>query len=180
MMQNMLAQRFGLTAHRETQEFAGYNLVVAKGGPKLKDAAEFTGPQTPTDLSKLELDQEGFPKLNYPTVVTNNTFGPNGVPVARLTARAQPVSRLLSPLQSMTGRPIQDKTGLTGKYDFTLEYDFGVMSTAADTAGSPQAADPGPTDIRAAIKNLGLTLEPMKVMLDVLIVDHIEKNPTEN
>src|ERR1035437_6269872 len=43
MLRNMLAQRFGLTAHREPREFAGYDLVVARGGPKLKDAAGFTG-----------------------------------------------------------------------------------------------------------------------------------------
>ena len=183
MMRNMLAQRFGLTAHRETREFAGYDLVIAKGGPKLKDAAEFTGAPTPPDPSKpLELDPEGFPNLNYPTWVTYNTIGANGVPLARLTARAQPVSALVSTVQNATREPIYDKTGLTGKYDFKLEYSFGMVGTPADAAssGSPQAADPGPADIRSAIKNLGLTLEPMKVMLDVLVVDHIEKNPTEN
>jgi uncharacterized protein (TIGR03435 family) len=183
MLRNMLAQRFGLTAHRETREFAGYDLVVARGGPKLKDAAGFTGPQTPPDPSKpLELDREGFPKLSYPTMAATMSFGPNGVPITHLAARAQPVSTLLSALQNATGMPMHDKTGLTGKYDFNLGYTVGVVATPAGTgsADSPQAADPGVPDIRAAIKNLGLTLEPMKVMLDVLVVDHVEKDPTEN
>ena len=183
MLRNMLAQRFGLTAHREAREFAGYDLLVAKGGPKLKDAAEFSGPQSPPDPSKpLELDQEGFPKLNYPTMAATMSFTQNGVPITHLTARAQPVSALLSALQNATGEPIHDKSGLTGKYDFNLGYTVGVVAKPADiaSADSPPAADPGVPDIRSAIKNLGLALEPMKVTLDVLVVDHVEKNPTEN
>jgi uncharacterized protein (TIGR03435 family) len=175
MMQNMLEERFGLKVHGETKIFAAYNLVVAKGGPKLKEAADVTDtPGTPGhDPSKFEVDPDGFPKLDRPTMAARYTIGPNGVPIVRMTARAQPVSALLGQLRQATKRPVQDKTGLSGKYDFNLEYALGVATEG-------QASDPGVSDMLYAIKSLGLTVEPTKMTLDVLIVDHIEKTPTAN
>ena len=65
-------------------------------------------------------------------------------------------------------RPVIDKTGLVGAYDFSAEF-------AADSADAS-----GPPAVLNVIKRVGLALEPAKQALDVLVIDHVEKTPTEN
>jgi uncharacterized protein (TIGR03435 family) len=76
---------------------------------------------------------------------------------------------------------IADKTRLTGKYDFTLEY---AGATIAAEALPPDLRDRldenGPSIFNALEKQLGLKLQKTKVKVDMLIVDHIDKAPTEN
>jgi len=145
MLQNFLAERFAVKVHHETKEFSGYDLVVMKGGPKLTEAA--ATPASPPDMKGL------------------STFR-NGVSVVRMTAIAQPASALARIVGSTLNQPVADRTGLTGKYDFSLEY-------------SPRSEldEPGIAD---AIKTLGLTLKTTKVMRDVLVVDHANNVPVEN
>jgi len=98
--------------------------------------------------------------------------------------------RLTGLLNSLTGVPVIDATGLKGKYDFTLTFGSdsagGVSGVAAapssspDEAGIAPAADPGLTIFAALEKQLGLKLEPRKVMIDVLVIDHADKTPVEN
>jgi uncharacterized protein (TIGR03435 family) len=176
MLQNLLAERFGVKVHHETKEFPSYDLVVAKGGPKLKKAVEYANGPSGGQPGPLKFDQSGFPQLDRPGLVTLNTSGPNGVPVARLTARAQPISKLVPDLSNVLKEPVQDKTGLTGVYDFTLEYaPRGTM--AAAPAAEAEVSAPG---IAEAIKTLGLTLERSRTVLEVLVVDHAERVPTVN
>ena len=66
-----------------------------------------------------------------------------------------------------------DRTGLTGTYDFNLEYDHG------DNPGLAVDSDPIPT-IYQALGKIGLKLEPKKAAFDVLVIDHADKAPTEN
>jgi len=169
MIRNLLIERFGLKAHHETKEFAAYDLVIAKGGLKMKETVDH--PDAASGPPKL--DANGFPQLTRPGMTTSNTFS-NGVPVARLTAVAQPMWRLLGMLRAVAQKPIIDKTGLTGKYDFTLEYaPGGAMPTSSD-------AEPGAPPITYAIRSLGVDLQDTKTTLDVLVVDRVEKVPTEN
>jgi uncharacterized protein (TIGR03435 family) len=136
MLQNFLAERFAVKVHHETKEFSGYDLVVMKGGPKLTVAA--ATPASPPDMKGL------------------STFR-NGI---------QPASALARVVGSTLSVSVAAKTGLMGKYDFSLEY-------------SPRSEldEPGIAD---AIKTLGLTHKPTKVTRDVLIVDHANKVPVEN
>jgi len=84
-------------------------------------------------------------------------------------------------LRAAAQKPVIDKTGLTGKYDFTLEYaPGGAMAAPAPTPGSAPEADIGAPSITYAIKSLGLTLQDTKTILDVVVVDHVERIPTEN
>jgi uncharacterized protein (TIGR03435 family) len=90
----------------------------------------------------------------------------------------------------MVARPVKNETGLTGKYDFTLSFapDMSSMPGAmmmgpppggeAPGAGAPQ--DNGPTIFTALQEQLGLKLEPKKGPVDTLIIDHVERAPTEN
>jgi uncharacterized protein (TIGR03435 family) len=87
-----------------------------------------------------------------------------------------PLSTLLGLLQGrLKGSHLVDKTGLTGRYDFKLEFmDPGAQPGATDIR------DPIPDVFTALEKQLGLRLEKAKVPVDVLVIDHIEKAPTAN
>ncbi len=76
-------------------------------------------------------------------------------------------------LSAEVGRPITDATGLKGKYDFTLNY-------ITETDGPPPPEATGPNIFRAVQEQLGLKLEPKKGTAEVLVIDHIEKTPTDN
>ena len=71
------------------------------------------------------------------------------------------------------GRVVLDNTGLTGKYDFTLNF-------IGENSGPPTPDQIGPNIFRALQEQLGLRLESKKGMVDVLTIDHLEKNPTGN
>jgi bla regulator protein BlaR1 len=84
----------------------------------------------------------------------------------------------LAPLLSdITGRPIQDKTGLTGKYDLVFQKPS-EMSAASSPQSGPSAADPGPS-IFSVLGDIGLKLEPAKGSVETLVIDHVER-PSEN
>jgi uncharacterized protein (TIGR03435 family) len=206
MLQNLLAERFHLQVHRATRSFPGYDLLVAKDGPKLK--AVPPDPNEPTEPAKPTLRDGKMVWSPGPRMMNN--VGPGRT---RVEAHEQPISKLIQYLSS--GIPsalgadtmdfsvprarVVDKTGLTGKYDFTLEYAClgckGLAGMAAslplldgraqsDSAPAPAAADPGsglPTIFVALEKQLGLKLEKAKaVPLDVIVVDRVDKVPTGN
>lgn len=84
----------------------------------------------------------------------------------------EPISRLADMLGNPTGRVVLDKTGLKGKYDFTLAYNWKELASADD--------DPSPNVFIAVQQQLGLKLVDKKAPFDVIVVDHAEKVPTEN
>jgi len=95
-------------------------------------------------------------------------------------------------LSNTLGRPVTDSTGLTGKYDYVLTYSRegmeGMggpgMTVTAVPGGGPLPPPPPPSDaptIFAAVQEqLGLKLEQKKGSVDIFIIDHVEKNPSEN
>jgi uncharacterized protein (TIGR03435 family) len=152
MLQSLLPERFQMTLHHETKAIDGYDLVVVKGGSKLKEAAPATasGPQS------------------------SGSFGKDG---ATLTYTNVPAPYFVSDLtrrlsQMNPGGPVMvrvaDKTSLTGTYSFTLQF----ARPADDTPGS---------DIFGALESqLGLKLVPTKVSVEMLVVDRAQKLPLEN
>jgi uncharacterized protein (TIGR03435 family) len=197
MLQTLLAERFHLRLHHETQTRPGYELAVAEGGPKVKNWA----PATDAATFKPGIDQRGFPRLN-PSAESGLafTFPPAGQ-VARMAFRnsmAVFCQVLGNEINAAGGAPtggqaprVIDDTGLTGVYDFTLEFAStlvmpGISSSvpAADNGATPIASDPGqggPNIFTAVEKQLGLKLVKVKeVPVDVLIVDNADKVPTEN
>jgi uncharacterized protein (TIGR03435 family) len=182
MMRNLLKARFHLAVHFEKRNLDGYELLVAKGGPKLTPAAPAEGP-APVNPDvvfggpDLPRDKDGFPVLppGYPKF---RGLGANGHML--VTARAMPLSSLqdiLSVFLYLLHAPhLVDKTGLTGTYDFKLDY---VQGPPQLGPGDDQSAS-APDVFTALEKQLGLTLKQAKVPVDVLVIDHIEKAPTEN
>jgi uncharacterized protein (TIGR03435 family) len=92
-------------------------------------------------------------------------------------------------LGGWTSHPIVDRTGLAGRFDFVLEFTPDMSrfqlppgAAAPPAAGGPSdvASDPGSDAAHAVEKQLGLKLTEAKAMLDVIVIDHAEKTPTEN
>ena len=138
MMQLVLSERFQMKAHWETREMGAYALVIAKGGPKLKE-----------------------PAANEPST---SQFGATTGEVKWANA---PLTNLKFLLGREVGKPVVDKTGLTGKYDFTLQYAPAARASTDDT-GKPSV-------FTALEEQLGLKLLSSKEPIDVLVIDSIEQ-----
>lgn len=153
MMQSLLADRFQLKAHFETREMPVYELVLAKGGSKLKEGSDPTKRRVVVGESAIRA-----------TAAT--------ISVIVDTLECAP---------DIGGREVVDKTGLTGTYDFSLRWT--PLQTAAapgDGNGSPSPADAGGASLFTAIEEqLGLKLVPAKGSAQVLVIDRIEQ-PSPN
>ena len=203
MWQNLLADRFGVVFHREQKEFSVDELVVAKGGPKLKPtdvdpnapppgppAGTPDGPPPPSAPPKL--DANGFPQLDRPGLIVMISPGSNGQPIGHMVAKGRSIQELADFIGNEMNKPVVDKSGLTGRYDFSLEYTpdlagRGLPPLPAGGPGAPagvggastDAAEPG-SNLSTAIQSLGLRLNSTKDKLDVLVIEKAEKSPTEN
>ena len=158
MLRRLLADRFKLTFHREPKEMSIFALTVAKNGPRLKEST------VSPDASP-----EGPPPLIF--VVSPQLI--------RLPGRSATMAELASVMQrAALDHPVVDRTGLSGRYDFDLE--FAPDETQFGGAFSRSTDDPTRLDLSAAMQQqLGLRLEATKGPVDVLVVDHAER-PSEN
>jgi uncharacterized protein (TIGR03435 family) len=188
MWQNLLRERFGVVVHHESKEFQVSELVVAKGGSKLKETTLDPNaplPPTPTERTQtIKMDKNGLPEMNGPGLRMMMQAGTSG-PVGRMVGRAQPISELATTLGNQLDRPVVDKTGLAGKYDFSVEYtpDLSRMPLPPPgpaPAAATEAGTPGSNLVSAIEQQLGLRLVSGKAKLDVVVVDKVEKTPTEN
>jgi uncharacterized protein (TIGR03435 family) len=156
MMQALLEDRFKLKAHRETTEGPVYDLVVGKHGSKLT-------PNNPEENGPAGSRVSGCKK--------GCMSSSNG----HLEAKGVELKDIASFLTNETQRTVLDKTGLTGDYDFTIDW-------TSTRWGPPDAASkPGaPPEIFTAVQEqLGLRLEAAKGPVDSVVVDHIEE-PSAN
>ena len=165
-LQAFLADRFKLTLHRETKNLQVYELVVAEGGPKLKE----TKPAF--------LNPNG---INGP----EGPLPPKGMMTMRpgeMTDQGTTIAPLLEQLSVQLGHTVLDKTGLKGNYDFSLrwtpgESEAGMMNLNGNgpaTEGASSASS-GPTLFAALEEQLGLKLVPQTAPMQVLVIDHVEK-----
>jgi uncharacterized protein (TIGR03435 family) len=183
MWQNLLAERFGLKVHHEPKEFQVEELVVAKGGPKLKETSWDAATPLPPGPPQMKNGD-----VLSPGVVSTILPRPSGAS-AHTVAKAQPISKLTEMLSNQLGHPVLDKTGLNGRYDFTLDYALNLngFQLPPSPPGTPgpggagdSAADPRP-DLAAAVgQQLGLRLVGGRTKLDIVVIDKIEKTPTQN
>jgi uncharacterized protein (TIGR03435 family) len=158
MLGTLLAERFHLTFHRERKEMPAIALLVAKGGPKLQASAPGT-----------EMDSQwiGFDNMLQVPGPKGHTFSNASVPALAMAVAA-----------SLGGGadPVVDMTGLSGRYDFLLR---DTPRPLPDDP--PQTPDDRFAITRAIVQDdLGLTLEHRKAPIEILIVDHVDKAPTEN
>jgi uncharacterized protein (TIGR03435 family) len=170
VLRKVLADRFKLACHLENREVPVYNLVIAKGGLKMTEAK-------PGEISPWHFHAPGDPDTAYsgPGMTTRDT--PNG-PLT-VFQRLDMLTFSRSDIFAMTlDRPVVDKTGLTGVYNFSL--DFSYQPIGAPPPAEGLASEPTGPDIFTALqKQLGLKLEPAQGHISQLIVDHVER-PTED
>jgi uncharacterized protein (TIGR03435 family) len=198
MLQNLIAERFKATVHRETKELPMYSLTVAKGGPKMKESGDpppDTGePAAPPPLpgpGQMKFDKDGFPILPIPAGGRGGIFQMMMPNRARMIAQRQTMQEFAAQLSNVLSNPVTDLTELTAKYDFTLTYSpeglnsgMIVMPARPPEGGVrpvevPDAETP-PTIFAAVQSELGLKLDAKKGPVELIVVDHMEKVPTEN
>lgn len=153
-LRSLLEDRFQLAVHKETKEQPIYALMLAKNGPKLQEN------QAPEPRQRMSLER------------------------GRSLGMAASMEMLVHVLSDAMGRPVVDKTGLTEKYDFVLEWtpDVGAGGNAqgfGDGITSPAPAPGGPTIFTALQEQLGLRLDSQKGPVENIVIDRVEK-PSEN
>jgi len=186
MLQALLADRFKLTIHREMKEFPVYALVPAKGGLTLKEVPPAS---MPTDRP---------PAVNVAASGTGNgvavdlgggssfVLGNNQLAIKKMTMR-----QFAEVLTRFVDRPVLDMTGTTGSYDLTMnlspeDYTATLIRSAINQGVSlpspalrlleTASSDP----FSAPLAQAGLSLEARRAPLDVIVVDAVQKVPTDN
>jgi uncharacterized protein (TIGR03435 family) len=205
MTRSLLAERFGLKFHMETREISGFELLVARGGPKVKPSPPlengYSDSSKSGDFASPATDADGFP---VPPL--NSKFAARATDgLLRMTFRRASIALLADRLSAMdvymshgprsnpTNSPgpidtfrVFDRTGLSGEFDFHLEFPMPTsqrqLTRETGSDGVPVAADP---DIRANLsgtleKQLGLKLSQGKIKIDHMVIDHVERTPVGN
>jgi uncharacterized protein (TIGR03435 family) len=160
MLQKLLADRFNLTFHREKKEFSIYAITIANNGPKLKQS---TAPadEAPALISTV-----------YPAAS-------GGIDRVVMPGHNATVAQFASVLQRVVlDRPVVDQTGLSGKYDFELEWTPDETQFGGTLPQGPPDTD-RPGLFAAVQQQLGLRLEATRGPIDTMVINRVEK-PTEN
>jgi uncharacterized protein (TIGR03435 family) len=148
MVRSLLTDRFQLKLHRDTATFPAYDLVIGKNGSKLKASTPDTLPS--------------------PRNKNAGAAGNGSIYDYQIEYTHQPVSEIVRLLSgAVSDRVVLDKTGLTGAYDFTVEYTLDPR----DRSGTAQIA--------AVQEQLGLRLEPAQEPMEKLIIESVQE-PSEN
>jgi uncharacterized protein (TIGR03435 family) len=201
MLQSLLADRFKLVFHRTTQEQSVYALVVMKTGLKLQESAPDDpaptstpgGPAAPQAAAPADGSAQVRVNVSSDTSGKVSTVTPNGnmkmlprengmrVELTRMNATG-----MVDTLGRFVERPVIDMTDLKGRYDLNLDVGMEDMMALARAAGmnipiqAPAGAAPGSSAVFTAIQQYGLKLDPRKASIEMLVIDHVEKTPTEN
>jgi uncharacterized protein (TIGR03435 family) len=178
MMQSLLAERFKLAVHFETKVGAALAMVLVKPGktgPKLRPHSEGVPCEdTPATNGPPARDAKIFPPVCDVYMAMNSgaltRFGSRNTSLAVLAGAIPGLGRV--------DHPVVDQTGLTGRFDFSMEFAQEPNQPSPPNAGAPADLQ-GPTFLDALSEQLGLKLEPARAPLRVLVIDKVEK-PSEN
>jgi uncharacterized protein (TIGR03435 family) len=203
LLQALLAERFGLAIHHEQKEQNVYALVVGKDGPKLEpsppdDPKPADGAPQTTRPDPIQVS--GNPQTGMTIRAPGNggtmrmQMGQDGV--MRMTADKVTLEAIAASVERFVDRPVVDQTGLKGNYKMSLELSIADVMAAARASGVPIGnappgfgggaapaagpSDPGGNPMLQSIEKMGLKLEPRKASVDYLVIDHLEKTPTED
>ena len=197
MLQALLADRFKLVVHRETRDHAVYALVVAKGGLKIQESepepAAPDAPAEPTNQVRVTGNIEGGKGVT----INGGPMGQMHMSMAdgrmHMEADRASMTTLVETLTKFMDRPVVDMTELTGKYRIVLDLSMDDLKNAAKAAGmgammggseggkpSAEASEPVGSSIFMSLQQMGLKLEARKAPLPFIVIDHLEKTPTEN
>ncbi len=209
MLQALLVERFGLKFHRDSSELAIYALIVGKGGPKIKEVPPDTPvaatPGDPAAEGSSGNDKppqiSGRPEEKGGTTIRGTAAGDMKMAmqdgIMHMSFEKMSMSRLADLLSQFMDRPVVDLTDLKGNYQLAIDIAQADMMNAARKMGAPvpppggmagpgggaapaEAPDPAGNSIFHSIQQLGLKLEARKSDIGKLVVDHLEKMPSEN
>jgi len=199
MLQALLVERFHLKTHKGSKENSMYALVVAKGGPKLKEAAPVTPPEPGAAPAPISIKQTGDGKGTVSAAGPNGPMKMNiGEGGAMHMQMNMTTANLAVFLTRFAGRPVVDETQLKGTYEMSLDMPADSLRAIAQSAGiaipgAPggggavggalpldSASDPSGSTIFATVQQMGLKLEPQKKPVELIVVDSVEKAPIEN
>jgi uncharacterized protein (TIGR03435 family) len=197
MMQALLADRFKLVVHRETKEHAGYALLVAKGGPKFKESVpeepvsgkDGTSPSGAITVTKgnngetITTDSKGGATIaGGPYGTQRISFGPEGRHTEYSKMTMPGLAELLTSLAG--GSPVVDMTELKGTWQVVVDIPTPdvLNGRGAAPGGAGLASDPENRTVAMfqAVQKMGLKLEQRKIPMETIVIDHVEKTPTEN
>jgi uncharacterized protein (TIGR03435 family) len=191
MLQGLLADRFKLKAHIETREVPIYELVLARGdkkfGPKMKASTDTCPDFKEQQQKMLEAIAKGGvgalqsllgkPGENKPCSMTQIPPTPDN-PALGFKATGQPLELLVTLLTQLSGRPVIDKTGLTGPHDFELSISLQSLAALYQELGVtlplPPGLPEGPALMTTVQEDLGLKLDAKRAPSEVLVVDSAE------
>jgi uncharacterized protein (TIGR03435 family) len=202
MLQSLLAERWKLAYHTEKRDQDVYALVVAKDGPKLQRSADDPAPSADAPAAGQTnrpdpIAVSGNPQTGV-TIRGGNSGQPGGAfkmnvspdGTMRMEAEKMTMEQLANALPQLVGRPVIDQTGLPGAYRIALELSRDDLMAAARAAGvnvppAPGAgggpADPsGSPTVFRSVENMGLKLEPKKAPVEYMVIEKLEKTPTED
>ena len=157
-LQALLADRFKLVLHHESKELPSYVLVVGENGSKLQPTKYADYPDTAKGP-----DGKGIHRM---------MMMQQGGQVRAIGAQKSSMAELTRQLSMQLGKNVVDKTGLSGQYDFNLQWSEAAASS--DGASKDVAPASGPSLFDAVQEQLGLKLVPQQGPEDVLVIDHIE------
>jgi uncharacterized protein (TIGR03435 family) len=192
MWQNLLKERFHMEVHRETRELQVFALVTGKKGPKLKesDPAEEAADKEAVAAAagrprpQMTMGPDGFPQIPADAKMPGSyslALGSGEFLRVKMFCRHQTMAALADGLSNYAGRLVEDQTGLKGKYDFTLAFEADPPQFAGASTGTPSTpAERGAALTTAVQEQLGLKLEGKKSNIEMLVIDRLDKVPTEN
>jgi uncharacterized protein (TIGR03435 family) len=170
-LQTLLRDRFHLTIHRETRELPIYQLIVAKGGPKLR----------PVNCIERVTGDTAIAPGKKPEDYCGGLGG--SMASGRLDSRGAPMGFFASVLSNMLRRTVVDRTGLAGNYAIHLTFTPEPPAVPPSDPSHPPTGvavpDAGPSIFSAIQEQFGLKLEAAKGPVEVLVIDHVER-PSEN
>lgn len=162
MLRRLLTDRFHIVSHSQTKELQGFELMVAKNGPKLGVASP-TGEPPP-----LPPYFGGKASAAFEGQTITSVEGPGALAI---TGRRVPIARLARQLSETLGGPVVDRTGLTGLYYFGFRF-----ANPADLRPDVDV----PTALAAVQEELGLRLESRKLSAEILVITKFDRQPSEN
>jgi len=184
MMQTLLADRFKLSAHYETQQLPVLALVLAtpgKTGPQLRPHRDdtpcsTTGPQFPSKSQSPVLLPDGLPAdcsdiVGLPSSAGHHRVGARNVSMALLANWLPQMGNL--------DRAVVDKTGLSGTFDLKFGWQSQQPSSPAASPQQSRLPEPRSDFLEDLKEQLGLKLESQTGPVPLLVIDHVEK-PSEN
>jgi uncharacterized protein (TIGR03435 family) len=171
MEQNLLAERFKLAVHFVKKEDQIYEMTVGADGVKFKEWADLPPLARPVTGPVKAADLRPAPDSPAEWQFTDGRHSRRG---------KHSMDFLAAYLSGQLERPVLDATGLTGEYDIMLDYVMEPRRLAFMPAPPEVSLAAGATLVKAVESQLGLRMESKKGMIDMFVIDHVEKIPTEN